>query len=219
VNVSLEFDASPKVISEIVQRLEGHPAQALLNMALLRSMKQAIYSGTHGIHYGLASTAYTHFTSPIRKYPDLVVHRLIRTALQQGGGHYKSSPKHRSDLEKELAAISDHCSVRERQASEAEREALRFKQVRLMLKHLGDEFDAKIVGMISSGIFAQLNDPFVEGMISAEAMTDDFYQYNETKMVFVGKRTRKIFRIGDAIRVRVVRADMEKRQIDFVLLT
>ncbi|MBI2712256.1 MAG: ribonuclease R [Bdellovibrio sp.] len=214
----VEPGASPKVLAEVVQRLEGHPAESLLNMALLRSMKQAVYSETHGIHYGLASEAYTHFTSPIRRYPDLVVHRLLRQVIQKGGKNPKLSPQERSRLEKSLAEICEHCSYRERLAADAERESIKLKQVRMMVAHLGDEFDAKIVGMISSGLFVQIENPYVEGMVAVESIADDFYEFNEERMVFFGRRKKRTFRIGDGVRIRVVRADIEKRQIDFTII-
>jgi len=213
VAVSLsEGTASPAVIADVVQRLEGHPAALMLNTALLRSMKQAIYSATHDIHFGLASKAYTHFTSPIRRYPDLVVHRRLREALkgEQGGDRRK--------VEEDLHRAAEHCSYRERLATEAERESQKLKQTRFMLKHLGDEFDATVIGMIEKGIFVQLASPFVEGMVAKEAIGDDFYLFNEEKMLFYGRRSRKTLRIGQAVRVRCLRSDLERRQIDFAVV-
>ncbi len=218
-NVGVKFAAGdatdPKIFAEFVARLEGHPAQQLLSVGLLRSMKQAIYSATHGIHFGLASEGYTHFTSPIRRYPDLVVHRLLRAALEQGRA---PAERERKKLEDELAAICEHCSYRERLAAEADREASKLKQVRLMTRHLGDEFDGTVNGMIDAGMFIQVGSPFVEGLLLKEAMTDDFYQFDEEKMTFRGARKRRLFRIGDPIRVVCVRADIDRRQIDFGLV-
>jgi len=208
VRVNLERGTSPKVMADLVKKLEGHPAQSLLNIALLRSMKQAIYSATHGGHYGLASQAYTHFTSPIRRYPDLVVHRLIRAALT-------TKLQSRQKLETALEEICEHCSYRERVAAEADREAIKLKQVRLMLKHLGEEFPSTVVGITASGLFVQLRNPFVEGLVSVESMMDDAYEFNEDRMVLYGRRKRKTFKIGDAVQVKVVRADVERRLIDF----
>jgi ribonuclease R len=216
VKISVEGAESPKVMAELVRRLEGHPAQALLNMALLRSLKQAVYSSTHGIHYGLASEGYTHFTSPIRRYPDLVVHRLLRRALRTEKGILKSLKQHERDqLEAELTDICEHCSYRERLASDAERESIKLKQVRAMVPHLGDEFDSKIVGMIESGLFVKVKDPYCEGMVNRESMMDDFYIFNEDRMIFYGQRKKRTFKISDAIRVMVLRADIDRRQIDF----
>lgn len=209
----------PQIMSEMVRRLEGHPAQGLLNMALLRSLKQAVYSSIHGTHFGLASEGYTHFTSPIRRYPDLVVHRLLRRAIRvmrrEEPGLGRSS---RERLERELAEICEHCSYRERLAADAEREAIRLKQVRAMLRHVGGEFDGEIVGMVNAGVFVQLDEPYCEGLVARDTMTDDFYEFDEDRMIFVGRRTRRQHRIGDRLRVRVLRADIDKRQIDFGML-
>ncbi len=215
VHVSLSEENLTQTLSDLIRRLENHPAQGLLNMALLRSMKQAVYSATHAGHFGLASKAYTHFTSPIRRYPDLVVHRILRQVLQSERSK-KSSPQLQ---EKELTEIAEHCSYRERLASDAERESIRLKQVRAMLPHLGDEFDAKVVGMTEGGIFVQITDPYVEGMVTKDSMTDDFYEFNEERMVFSGRRKRRTFQIGSAVRVITLRADLDRRQIDFGLAT
>lgn len=207
---------SPKVLADVVKQVEGHPAQDLLNMALLRSLKQAIYSSTHGQHYGLASEAYTHFTSPIRRYPDLVVHRLIRWALRiEKKMESPLKQPEREELENELSEICEHCSYRERVAAEADREAIRLKQVRLMSRHLGDEFEAKVVGMSEAGLFVQIKTPYCEGLVSRDSMKDDFYEFNEDQMVFFGRRTRRTFRVGQALVVNVIRTDMDRRQIDF----
>ena len=216
--VSLEKARSPKVLADIVRKLEGHPAQTLLSMSLLRSMKQAIYSSTHGIHFGLASEGYTHFTSPIRRYPDLVVHRLLRMALRMEKAGHKLKSQVREQLEKELTQICEHCSYRERLAADAERDAIKLKQVRVMLKHVGSEFEGKVIGMVNSGLFIQISDPYVEGMVSVETLTDDYYEFHEERMVFQGRRLRKTFRIGDSTKIKVVRADLERRQIDFVMV-
>jgi ribonuclease R len=220
VKVSLEAAASPKVMADLVRRLEGHPAQALLNTALLRSMKQAVYSATHGIHYGLASEGYTHFTSPIRRYPDLVVHRLLREALRAEGkkGH-SLRPHEREKIEQELAEICEHCSYRERLASDAERESIKLKQVRAMVPKVGEEFDGKVVGMVETGLFVEVPEPFVEGFISRDSMMDDFYEFDEDRMIFFGRRKRRTFKVGDRVKVRLLRADLDKRQIDFGLLS
>jgi ribonuclease R len=221
-NVGVDFsigDASPKVMAELVKRLEGHPAQELLNTALLRSMKQAVYSSVHGVHFGLASEGYTHFTSPIRRYPDLVVHRILRQALRtEKGQHPHLSAPERQKMEDKLTDITEHCSYRERLAAEAERQSIRLKQVRLMQKHLGDEFEGKINGMTENGMFTQLDDPFVEGMIHKDTLDDDYYQFDDEHMIFFGQRKRRTFKMGDRVKVRVARADIDLRMIDFELL-
>ncbi len=218
VRVSLG-DGTPKAMAEVVRKISGHPAQSLLSMALLRSMKQAIYTAEHGIHFGLASEGYTHFTSPIRRYPDLVVHRLLRHAMWvEKRIEPKLDNKTRSKIQKDLEDAAEHCSYRERLASDAERDSIKLKQVRMMLKHLGDEFEGKVNGMMESGLFIQLEDPFIEGMLHKDSLTDDFYEFNEERMVFYGKRKKRTFQIGDKVRVSVMRADIDRRQIDFGLV-
>ena len=118
----------------------------------------------------------------------------------------------------ELTDVCDHCSYRERLASDAEREAIKLKQVRAMVPNLGNEFEAKVVGMIETGLFAQIRDPYCEGMINRESMMDDFYIFNEDRMIFYGRRKKRTFKVGDPVHIRVLRADIDRRQIDFGLL-
>ncbi len=208
-----EEGVSPGALSRLLRQLEGHPAALLLNRTLLRSMKQAVYRAQYGIHYGLASKAYTHFTSPIRRYPDLIVHRLIRQVLRNP---HPLPKEDRAQLELKLTEICEHCSYRERLSAEAERESIKLKQVRLISKKLGEEFDGQVVGMVPTGMFIQLENPFVEGMVPSESMEGDVYTFHVQEMIFQGQRTKRILKIGDWIRIQVVRADLEKRQIDFL---
>ncbi len=214
--VGMSFAVTQKNLHQsllkFVKTIENHPAKELLNTTLLRSMKQAVYSANHGGHFGLASDAYTHFTSPIRRYPDLVVHRLLKQALH-------SQKNSSSKLNQELPEIAEHCSYRERLAAEAERDSIKLKQIRLMLKHLGDEFEGKIIGMIETGLFVQLDDPFVEGMISKDSLKDDVYEFDENRMIFYGKKKKRTFKMGDSVKIQVVRVDLEYRYIDFGLVT
>ncbi|MGK5087600.1 ribonuclease R [Bdellovibrionota bacterium FG-2] len=216
VKFSLKGDNLNQALADLVRRLDKHPAQSLLNTALLRSLKRAIYSAIHGIHFGLASPGYTHFTSPIRRYPDLVVHRLLRHALQIEKRKLPSLKMNERDaMEKLLDETAEHCSYRERVATLADREATRLKQVRLMMHHLGEEFAGKIIGMAEIGMFVQIDAPYVEGLVTAESIGDDFYQFNEERMIFSGTRKKRTFRMGDPVRVRVTRADLDERKIDF----
>jgi ribonuclease R len=205
-------------LNSVVRSIEGHPAQTMLNNALLRSMAQAQYSSVYGEHFGLASEAYTHFTSPIRRYPDLVVHRMLKLALENERGKRRMGEEEKERLEVELYDIAEHCSYRERIASEAERESIKLKQVRIMLKEIGNEFEGKVMGMNESGLFVGIPDPFVEGFLAANAMPDDFYQYNEQRQIFHGKRSKKSYKIGDKIQVRVERVDIDLRRIDFAMV-
>lgn len=205
-------------LNKVVHTIEGNPAQTLLNMALLRSMAQAHYSSVYGEHFGLASKGYTHFTSPIRRYPDLVVHRMLKFAIEMEREGKTLGGEEREEIDIELGEITEHCSYRERIASDAERESIKLKQTRIMLKEIGNEFSAKVIGMMEAGLFAGIDDPFVEGFIAQEAMTDDFYIYNEERQAFVGKRSKRAYKIGDPLHVRVDRVDLDLRRIDLSIV-
>ena len=209
----------PAVLAEFIRSLKGNAAEAVLATGLLRSMRQAIYSSTHGEHYGLASEAYTHFTSPIRRYPDLLVHRQLRAALQTEQGHEKRpSPKALEELEQKLEEAAEHCSYRERIASDAERESIRFKQVRLMAKHLGEEFEGKVSGLNDKGIFVQLHSPYCEGMVKVESMEDDWFEFIEERMMMLGRKSKKMYQVGTPVKIQVVRVDLDSRQVEFELI-
>lgn len=208
----------PKVLAEFIHKLKDHPAEIVLATALLRSMRQAIYSATHSEHYGLASDAYSHFTSPIRRYPDLMVHRELRAQLhREQKGEPRPSTEDLDKVQKKLEEQSEHCSYRERIASEAERESIRFKQVRLMAQHLGEEFEGKVNGLMERGMFVQLHHPYCEGMISVESLGDDYYEYDETRMSLRGRKSGRTFQIGQKVKIQVVRVDLDARQIEFEL--
>ena len=209
----------PKVLAEFVRTLRDHPAEPVLATALLRSMRQAIYSASHGEHYGLASEGYTHFTSPIRRYPDLIVHRLLRAALQrEQAGERHPHPKEQEEQQERLNEMADHCSYRERVASDAERESIRFKQIRMMLKNIGNEFEGKVNGLTEKGMFIQLWHPYCEGMVTTDSMKDDWYQFNEERMLLYGRKKRRTFTIGMKVKIRVVSVDLDARRVEFHLL-
>jgi ribonuclease R len=197
---------SPKEIQGVLSDVKGRPEERVINEILLRSMKWAKYSAKNLGHFGLASDGYTHFTSPIRRYPDLIVHRLLKKALSM----------EKMNLSEEiLANRADHLSNRERVAMEAEREVLDRYRVRFMKDKIGEEFEGVISGVTAFGFFVELKDIFVEGLVRVTSLHDDYYQYHEKKYCLVGERTHKIFRIGDEVRVRVDRVDVERRHIDF----
>lgn len=204
---------SSKAVSEISRKIQTHPARSFLNMALLRSLKQAFYSADSEIHYGLASEGYTHFTSPIRRYPDLIIHRIVREILHKK----RLSKQENSETYKKLSLVAQHCSYRERLSTEAEREVNRIKQIRLMKHHLGNSFPGQIVGMSEMGIWIQIEEPFVEGVLPRESLGDDQFQFNAERMVYVGKQTRKTFKLGQKLTVVVIRASLEKRQLELGL--
>ncbi|MGA1842230.1 MAG: ribonuclease R [bacterium] len=200
-------------LQRILSLAKGKPEEQLLNMLLLRSMKRARYDVKNKGHFGLAMEMYTHFTSPIRRYPDLIVHRLLRGTWDQKklglGG-----PKLYSYLEK----ASDHTSTRERIAEEAEREIVDLKRIRYMMNKLGEEYTGIISGVTSFGIFVELDEIFVEGLVHISSITDDFYHFYDTSQQLIGERTQNIFRLGDRVKIRVEKVDLERRQIDFGLV-
>lgn len=221
-NSGVDFFIDQKDIAaslmSLIEQVQEHPANFMLNMAVLRSMAQAHYSAVYGEHFGLASKGYTHFTSPIRRYPDLVVHRMLKLMIHEDKAREKLSRDRRDELEAELAKITEHCSYRERIAADAEREAIRLKQLRVMMKEVGNEFEGKISGMNDKGMFVRLSDPFVEGFVPVDSFIDDSYQFVEERMSYVGRRKKRTFKIGDTIQIRVDRVDFDLRTIDFAVL-
>ncbi len=204
-----DSDCSPKEFQRILSEVKGRPEERVVNDVLLRSMKWAKYSAKNLGHFGLASDAYTHFTSPIRRYPDLIVHRLLKRVL---------SEKEIKISEETLAHQANHLSNRERVAMEAEREIVDRYKVRFMKGKTGEELEGVISGVTAFGFFVELKDFFVEGLVRVTSLHDDYYQYHEKKYCLVGERTHKTFRIGDEVRVRVDRVDVERRHIDFGLV-
>lgn len=204
-----ESDHSPKEFQRVLSDIRGRPEERVVNEILLRSMKWAKYSAKNLGHFGLASDGYTHFTSPIRRYPDLIVHRLLKRVL---------SKKEIKIPEEVLANKADHLSNRERVAMEAEREILNRYRVRFMKDKTGEEFEGVISGVAAFGFFVELKDIFVDGLVRVTSLHDDYYQYHEKRYCLVGERTHKAFRIGDEVRVRVDRVDVERRHIDFGLI-
>jgi ribonuclease R len=202
-------DHSPKVFQKVLFDVKGSPEERVVNDVLLRSMKWAKYSAKNQGHFGLASDAYTHFTSPIRRYPDLIVHRLLKKVLSKKEGKI---------LEEELSKKAEHLSQRERVAMEAEREIVDRYRVRFMKEKIGEEFEGVINGVTAFGFFVELKDIFVEGLVRVTSLHDDYYHYYEKQYCLIGERTHKSFRIGDEARVRVDRVDVERRHIDFGLI-
>ena len=170
-------------------------------------MMKAKYS-THNIgHYGLAFEYYTHFTSPIRRYPDTMVHRLL-TKYQDGA---------RSANQEKYEELCEHCSDMEQTAQQAERDSIKYKMVEFMTDKIGNEYDAHISGIQSYGIYCEIDDNHCEGMVSMRDLDDDYYDFDERNYCLVGRRHRNKYQLGDSVRIKVARANMEKRQLDFVL--
>ena len=203
----------PGALQRLLARARGRREEYLLTTVLLRSMKRARYSHEPLGHFGLAARHYTHFTSPIRRYPDLAVHRIIKRALE---GDLTSHEAER--LEADLPGLAAHCSEMELRAEEAERETVDLKKAEFMEGRLGEVFDGVISGVAPYGLYVALENT-VEGLVHVSTMTDDYYVYREEAHSLVGERTRKTYRIGDPVRVQVWRVSVEDRSIDFGLVS
>jgi len=198
-----------KELQRVLREVKGRPEERVVNNILLRSMKWAKYSANNVGHFGLASKSYTHYTSPIRRYPDLIVHRILKRVLSKKEGRAS---------EEVLVRRAEHLSHRERVAMEAEREILDRYRVRFMKDKIGEVFKGVIGGVAAFGFFVELQDIFVEGMVRVTSLYDDYYQYHEKRYCLVGERTHKTFKMGDEVVVRVDRVDVERRHIDFGLI-
>ncbi len=198
-----------KDFAELLRDIKGKPEEEIINYVVLRSLKQARYSHINVGHFGLASKCYTHFTSPIRRYPDLVVHRILREVLKGK----QLTERRIKTLQKLLPDIAFHSSRMERIADKAEMEVVDAMRVWFMKDKVGDEFDGKVVGITPYGVKVRLKDFYIEGFLHVSYLTDDFYQYNERRMSLVGRHTKRSFTIGQDVKVRIERVDMEEREI------
>ena len=205
--------ARPRHFQALLKKIHGTPEERPIAVLMLRTMQKARYAPANLGHFGLAFSSYTHFTSPIRRYPDLVVHRLLRAARRAS-----LTDVQREELQDDLPEIARHTSDRERRADEAERELLQWKKVRFMSDKVGEEFDAYVTGVTSFGLFLELVEHFVEGLVHISTMADDYYRFLDTTHTLRGENTRKVYRLGDRVRVRVLRVDMDKRQVELGLV-
>lgn len=201
----------PNDFSDILKSIKGAAEEEIINYIVLRSLKQARYSVINVGHFGLASESYSHFTSPIRRYPDLVVHRILREILTQK----LISDRRRKELESMLPDIAFSSSRTERSADEAEKVVIRAMRVWFMKDKVGSEFAGKVVGVSSYGLRVRLNDFYVEGFLNLSSLTDDYYQYNDKTMRLSGRHTNRSFKLGQELNLRVDRVDMEEREIVF----
>jgi ribonuclease R len=205
-------EVTPKDFSQLLNKIRQRPEGVLIESVLLRAQSLAVYSAQNSGHFGLALDAYAHFTSPIRRYPDLLVHRAIRHALSHGGPE-----NYRYDAE-EMAKLATHCSQRERLADEAERDVDERYKCAWMEKHVGGEFDGIVSGVTSFGLFVELVESQVSGLVHITQLPNDYYHFDPIRHLLTGERRRLTFRLGDAVRVQVLRASMEDRKIDFRLV-
>ncbi|MCG0276512.1 MAG: ribonuclease R, partial [Thermosediminibacteraceae bacterium] len=200
----------PKALQQIIEAVKGRPEERVVNTVLLRSLKRARYSEENLGHFGLAAHYYTHFTSPIRRYPDLVIHRILREQLEG-----KLDDKRQEKLNEVLGRIAKHSSERERIAEEAERETVELKMAEYMAGRIGEVYSGIISSVTPFGFFVELENT-VEGLVHVSTLEDDFYRFDEKSITLRGERTKKVFKIGDRVKVRVARVNKNERQIDFI---
>ena len=203
---------TPADFSEVLRMVRDRPERELIQSVLLRSQSMAAYQPDNRGHFGLALTAYAHFTSPIRRYPDLLVHRAIRFALTG------RKPSDYSYTPAEMAAMAIHCSQRERRAEEAERDVDERFKCAWMEKHIGSEFEGVVTGVTSFGLFVELDESKVSGLVHISQLVNDYYHFDAIRKLLKGERTGTQFRLGDHVRVQVLRASLEDRKIDFRLV-
>jgi len=205
---------TPPEIQKLLEACRGKPEERVLNRVLLRAMKQAVYQPENIGHFGLASTCYTHFTSPIRRYPDLIVHRILDRALQGN----KLKPNEREDFLTYLHEAGRHTSQRERIAMDAEREMVDLKKAQFMMDKMGEEFTGFITSLANFGFFVELDTYFIEGLVKLSSLTDDDYHYYEKEYVIKGTRHGRKFRLGDNVRIKATRINAFRSEIDFELV-
>ena len=247
IEIPKEVHLTPRMYQKLTEKIAGKPEERILSYLMLRSLKQARYSEENLGHFALAATSYTHFTSPIRRYPDLIVHRILKEVLRNGtsGGVARASSSardaavdtpspwskrrdhvaHRAALEpvsgpisvEELHEIADESSRSERRADEAERDLMEWKKVKFMEDRVGEDFDGLIISVTKFGFFVELTDLFIEGLVPLDSLTDDRYSYHENTREIIGQRNRKIYGLGQKIRVLVDRIDPVEKKIQFAV--
>ncbi len=205
-------DVHPKALQDILNQIKGKPEEKAIEMIMLRSLQKARYSDIHVWHFGLAAEYYSHFTSPIRRYPDLIIHRIMKEQINgrlddNKIEHYKSI----------LPDITKSCSEREKAAQDAERDCIDMKKAEFMADKVGEHFEGTISSITGFGMFVEL-DNTVEGLVRLSSMDDDYYNYDEKSLCLIGERTKKTYRIGDKVHVQLIKVNPESRQIDFMLI-
>ena len=212
-HIHVRNEVRPKEIQKLLEKADGTPEEALISRLALRSMKQARYTTENTGHFGLAAKYYTHFTSPIRRYPDLQIHRIIKENLRG-----RMNEDRISHYEEILPRVAAQCSDRERRAEEAEREVVRMKKAEYMRSHIGEEYDGVISSVTKWGVYVELANT-VEGLVHVADMRDDHYEFAEQTYELVGERTRKAYKLGQTVRVRVTDANKLLRTVNFEIVS
>ncbi|WP_153915454.1 ribonuclease R [Shewanella sp. TC10] len=214
-------EPTPSDYQDVMLKIADRPDAELIQIMLLRSMRQAVYSPDDDGHFGLALTEYSHFTSPIRRYPDLVLHRVIRylLAAQEGNVKAKWTPEggYHYDLE-ELDKLGEECSTTERRADEATRDVADWLKCEYMQDHVGDEFEAVIASVTSFGLFVRLKDLYIDGLVHISSLVSDYYQFDPMRQRLIGENTKNIYQVGDEVSVKVAAVNLDDRQIDLIML-
>ncbi|MGD9387882.1 MAG: RNB domain-containing ribonuclease, partial [Gammaproteobacteria bacterium] len=202
----------PKHFSALVEQVAGRPDADLIETVILRSMSQAVYQPQNIGHFGLALERYAHFTSPIRRYPDLLVHRAIRHLLRDG------KPAEFIHGQRDMEGFGRHCSMTERRADEATRDAMDWLKCEFMQDRIGEEFDAIVAGVVDFGLFVQIPEYQIDGLVHVSSLGGDYYQRDAVHQRLVGEHSARVFRLSDRLTVRLIRVSLEDRKIDFELV-
>jgi ribonuclease R len=217
--LSGQLEITSRHYQRLTQRIAGRPEERILSYLMLRSLKQARYSEENLGHFALASKTYTHFTSPIRRYPDLIVHRILKAVPDQEGESARAAPGGALVHPQELRALGLETSEAERRAADAEREVMEWKKVSFMAERLGDEFEALIIGLTKHGLFVELTDLFIEGFVPLSSFEDGRYVYREKLRAVVADTSQRAYRLGDRVRVRLDRIERAGNKLEFTVIS
>ncbi|MFT5840961.1 MAG: ribonuclease R, partial [Flavobacteriales bacterium] len=209
-------DVSPQDFTDVIEKIQGRPDQELIQTMLLRSMKQAVYDHENIGHFGLALDAYAHFTSPIRRYPDLVVHRALKGVIDKQQQR-KSKSGGKSYTEDEVEKLGEQCSMTERRADDATRDVSDWLKCEFMLDHVGDVFEGVIASVTNFGFFVRLTEFHIDGLVHITSLEKDFFRYDEVKQHLIGESFGTVYRLGDPVEVKVASVNLDERKIDFLL--